>query len=166
MPTDHGNRVEFLELLRSYDSTILTTRGADGHFHARPMAMQREHLSSNEIWFATVADSQKVKDLQSDPHCCLAFCASQHAPTYLSVSGDAEVVRDHEMIEHFWEPSWRAWFPKGPDEADIVLIRFRPEHAEYVHPETGRLRVLFTMVRNIFTGTRVEPAPKKQLDLQ
>ncbi len=161
-----GDDQELERLLAGYDTALLTTRGPDGHFHTRPMAMQKHRASSRELWFVTSLESTKVHDLESDAQCAIALYSGQHSATYVSISGSAEIVRDRQMIHRLWEPGWRAWFPQGADEPDIALIHFRAEHAEYVHPVTGRLQVLFTMVRNIVTRNRAEPAAKKELDWQ
>jgi len=160
-----GDRREFEALLKDYDTALLTTRGEDGHFHTRPMAVAKKHKSGSVLWFATWADTRKVQDLEVDPHCSLAFHASEGSATYLSVSGMAEIIRDQRTIHDLWEPGWKPWFPKGPGEQDIVLLRFIPEHAEYVHPAGGKLKVLFSTARALVTKQRPEVAPKKELDL-
>ena len=65
--------------------------------------------------------------------------STENSATYLSVSGTVEIVRDRKVIHDLWEADWKPWFPKGPDEGDIALLRFVPEHAEYVHPAGGKL---------------------------
>ncbi len=163
--TVNGDRGEFEALLKDHDVALLTTRGTDGHFHTRPMAMSKKRRSGSEIFFATWVDTQKVHDLEVDPHCSLAFHATENSSTYLSVSGTVEIVRDRQTIHELWEPNWKPWFPKGPDEGDIALLRFIPEHAEYVHPKGGKLQVLFSTAKALVTKQRPEPAPKKELDL-
>ncbi|NVI99928.1 pyridoxamine 5'-phosphate oxidase family protein [Myxococcus sp. AM009] len=160
-----GDRREFEELLKGHDTALLTTRGADGHFHTRPMAVAKKHKSGTVLWFATWTDTQKVQDLESDPHCSLAFHATEDSATYLSVSGVVEIVRDRRAIHDLWEPGWKPWFPQGPDEGDIALLRFTPEHAEYVHPAGGKLKVLFSTAKALVTKQRPDIAPKKELDL-
>jgi general stress protein 26 len=160
-----GDRAEFERLLRSYGTALLVTRGSDGHYHARPMAMQRHHVSGDELWFATPLNSQKVHDLEVDNLCCVSLSGGSHDASYVSMSGVGDVVRERDIIRRLWEPGWKAWFPQGADEPDLALIRFRPQHVEYVHPHSGKLQVLFTMVNNIISGTHSEPAPKKQLEL-
>jgi general stress protein 26 len=161
-----GDRREFESLLKDYDVALLTTRGTDGHFHTRPMALSKKRKSGSEIWFATWVDTQKVQDLETDPHCSLAFHSTENSATYLSVSGTVEIVRDRKAIHDLWEADWKPWFPKGPDEGDIALLRFIPEHAEYVHPAGGKLKVLFSTAKALVTKQRPEPAQKKELDLQ
>ncbi|MBZ4419732.1 pyridoxamine 5'-phosphate oxidase family protein [Myxococcus sp. RHSTA-1-4] len=160
-----GDRQEFESLLKGYDVALLTTRGADGHFHTRPMALSKKRRTGSEIWFATWADTQKVQDLETDPHCSLAFHASENSSTYLSVSGVVEIVRDRRVIHDLWEANWKPWFPKGPDEGDIALLRFIPEHAEYVHPAGGKLKVLFSTAKALVTKQRPDAGQKKELDL-
>lgn len=48
---------------------------------------------------------------------------------------------------------------------DSQKLRVRPEPVEYVHPTTGKLKVLLTVIRRMITHERVEPAQKHQLDV-
>lgn len=155
---------ELQQLLQQFDTGLLTTRGGDGHFHTRPMALQARSVDEG-LWFATQDGTAKVADLATDPHCGVAFYKGGHDATYVSVSGVAELVRDRATIHRMWSASWKPWFPDGPDQRDLVLIRVRPEHAEFVHPHTGRLQVLFTMAKRLVTHSREEPAPKVEIDL-
>lgn len=162
--TEHGTADELGKLLSEHDTALLTTQGADGHFHSRPMALQKQSLSIAEIWFATWDDTEKVHDLEHDAHCCVSLLASERASTYVSLSGRGQIMRDTAKIRELWSPAWKAWFPDGPNSGRIALIRFVPEHAEYVHPKTGRLAVVSSMLKNLM-GQRSEPAPKKELEL-
>ncbi|MBI5547010.1 MAG: pyridoxamine 5'-phosphate oxidase family protein [Deltaproteobacteria bacterium] len=155
---------ELQQLLQQFDTALLTTRGGDGHFHTRPMALQARSVEDG-LWFATSERTAKVADLENDAHCGVALYQGGHTPTYVSVSGTGELVHDRETIRRMWSPSWKAWFPDGPEQSDLVLIRLHPEHAEFVHPRTGKLQVLFTMARRLVTHGRQEPAPKVELDL-
>ncbi len=159
-----GDRKELAELLDAYDTAVLVTRGADGHLHARPMAVARAS-EAEELWFATDRDSPKCRDIEGEPQVVVSFHRGGHDPTYVSVSGSAELVKDGAMIRELWSPSWQAWFPDGPEQESLVLIRVRPEHAEWVHPAGGRMKVWSTMVKRAVTGSREEPAPKKELEL-
>ncbi|WP_373049503.1 pyridoxamine 5'-phosphate oxidase family protein [Vulgatibacter sp.] len=160
-----GDRRELAELLHDYETALFTTRDRNGRFHTRPMAVQRRPFE-DYLWFATWRDSAKVDELESDPHCGVAFHAGGRSATYVSISGRAEVVQDRQKIHELWEPSWKGWFPDGPDSKDLVLIKVEPEHAEYVHPKTGRLGVLFAAVtRAVSDNERPPVAEKRELDL-
>jgi general stress protein 26 len=155
---------EYAALLGEFKAAILTTRGMDGHFRSRPMAVQQKQ-HRDAIWFATSASSEKCRDIENESQVSLAFHDGENDATYLSISGQAELVDDRQLIHQLWDPTWRAWFPDGPDQADLVLIKVVPEHVEWVHPKGGRLKVVTTMLKRAVTGSRQEPGEKKQLNL-
>ena len=78
---------------------------------------------------------------------------------------DGQLSELREMIEAMWRPTWRGWFPEGPGEPELVLVKVKPEHVEYVHPSGGTVKSLFTRVKNALTHSHDEPAPKKELEL-
>ncbi len=157
-----GEMNELRRLLDDMEICILTTVGSDGRFHARPMQLQR-HDDDGVLWFATSLDTQKCADLRANPQCGVAFLKGH---TYLSLSGRAELVQDRELIRKLWDVGWRAWFPEGPDEPDLVLLKVIPEHAEWVSPgAAGTAKWLFTSVKNALTRSHDEPGEKKELDL-
>jgi len=138
---------DYVTLLAAYRTAILTTRGADGHLHARPMAM-RQRVRGEEIWFATTAGSKKCKDLEHEPQCALAFAGDGETAT-ISISGTGEVIRDRRLMRELWDASWARWFPAGPEAPDAALIRVIPEHVERHGPGPGALEILYTADRKL-----------------
>lgn len=126
-------------LLGAYRVALLTTRGADGHLRCRPMAM-RQRVRGEEIWFATSASSKKCRDLEEDPRCALVLFDAKDGTT-LSISGRGEVLRDRNLALALWDPSWTRWFPGGPAQRALALLRVIPEHVER-HGPTGEVEVL------------------------
>ncbi len=163
--TTTGDRAEYERLLAGYKTAILTTRGRDGHYHSRPMALQEERGAGAEVWFATSRASAKADEIATDAQVSLAFHSGERDAAYLSISGRAELVQDRLLIHQKWSPSWKAWFPDGPDQEDLALLRVEVEHAEWVKPAGGKAKVLFTMARNALGGRRDEPGEKRELDL-
>lgn len=164
--TQTGDRAEYERLLSGFKTAILTTRGPDGHFHSRPMAVQEEREAGADLWFATSRDSDKAHQIEGEAQVSLAFHSSERDAAYLSISGRAALVQDRLLIHRMWSPSWKAWFPDGPDQEDLALLRVEVEHAEWVKPEGGKAKVLFTMARNALGGHRDEPGEKRELDLR
>jgi general stress protein 26 len=136
---------DYASLLGTYRTAVLTTRGEDGHLHSRPMAM-RQQVRGEEIWFATTIDSKKCRDLAHDPQCALTFTGEEGQPT-ISVSGTGEVLRDRRLVRELWDVSWARWFPGGPEQKELALVRVIPEHVERHGPGPGHLEVLFTSPR-------------------
>ena len=126
-------------LLAAYRVALLITRGADGHLRCRPMAM-RQRVRGEEIWFATPVASKKCRDVEEDPRCALALFDAKDGTT-LSISGRGEVIRDRNLALALWDPSWTRWFPGGPGQRGLALLRVIPEHVER-HGPTGDVEVL------------------------
>ncbi len=126
-------------LLGAYRIALLTTRGAEGHLRCRPMAM-RQKVRGEEIWFATALASTKCKDLEADPRCALALFDAKDGTT-LSISGRGEILRDRNLALALWDPSWTRWFPGGPAQRGLALLRVIPELVER-HGPTGDVEVL------------------------
>ncbi len=160
-----GDRRELDELLAGYDTALLITRDEEGRLHSRPMALQQRRAEGDELWLATSVDTSKVHELEVDPQCGLAFHGGARDMSYVSMSGQGELVRDRALIRQMWSPSWKPWFPQGPDTPDVALIRFIPEHVEYVHPKGGRLKVLAERVRSMVSEKTPGMPPKRELEL-
>ncbi len=136
---------DYATLLAAYRTALLTTRGEDGHLRSRPMAM-RQQVRGEEIWFVTSLRSTKCRDLAADPRCALAFFDAEDGTT-LSVSGTGEVLSDRKLALALWDPSWSRWFPGGPAERGVALVRVIPERVERHDGRTGKVEVLYAARR-------------------
>lgn len=118
---------KLVEALRSLDTLMVATRAANGSMHARPMAVA-EVDDDGALWFVTEKESGKTDEATIDRH---ALVTGQRKALYVSVSGELDVIADHERIRQLWKESWNVWFPDGPDDAGLVLLRLRPSVGEY-----------------------------------
>ena len=66
---------------------------------------------------------------------------------WLSVAGRATLVDDRSMVREMWNPVVGAWFPEGPDDPDVLLLRVDAESAEYWKEPGGRLASLLSFVK-------------------
>ncbi len=69
-PTDR--REHLYDLLKDFDTAMLVTRSADGHMHARPMAVA-EMRPDADAYFVTGIDSPKVAEIKANPDVTLTF---------------------------------------------------------------------------------------------
>ncbi len=145
---------DYAALLSAYRTALLTTRGADGHLHCRPMAM-RQQVRGEEIWFATATRSKKCRELEADPRCALAFFDAADGTT-VSISGHGEVIGDRKLADALWDPSWSRWFPAGPARG-VALVRVIPERVERHDGRTGKQTVLFSASRRGPAARRLKP---------
>jgi general stress protein 26 len=115
------------DLITGFDNAMLVTRGADGHLHARPMAVAELHADA-DVYFVTGIDSAKVAEIYADADVLLTF---QDEQQYAAVYGRVNVVRDRALIERLWREEWKVWFPRGASDPAIALLRFDAERGEF-----------------------------------
>ena len=71
---------------------------------------------------------------------------------YVSVSGRASVVEDDARKKRMWSKFAQAWFPGGPEDPDLALIRVQIEEAEYWNVRESKVTQLFKIARATVTG--------------
>ena len=118
-----GNLIERVEF------AMLTTEDRSGRLHSRPMATA-EIDGNGCIWFLTSDDSPKVQEIGERPRVNVSY-SSPTDDCYVSISGRAEVIRDVSRTHDLWSPIDQEWFPKGPNDPHLILIRVRIESAAY-----------------------------------
>ena len=90
------------ELEKLYDQiddieiAMMTTRRADGHLQSRAMANQKRAAGA-DVWFVTLEDTEKLRDLAADPHVNLSYYKDR-TREWVSVSGIASITRDRQKI--------------------------------------------------------------------
>jgi general stress protein 26 len=150
-------------LLKGMPIGMLTTQSAEGHSHSRPMLLHGVD-DSGWLWFVTDRHSRKACELGQNPHATIAF-QSHKGNRYVSVQGTAVVVRDDVKLREVWNPTLRAWFPRGRRDPEIVLIAVRVSNAEFwLVPRTRASRVI-RMLNAVLTGRRQEAGKHGILDL-
>lgn len=156
---DVDTKAKLVEVLRTFDDLMVATLADDGTIHARPMAVA-EVDEAGEVWFATVDGSPKVDEASADGR---AVVTGQSKGAYVSVSGHLDVIHDRERVHALWKETWRAWFPEGKEDPDLVLMRLRPEIGEYWDQRGSRgVRFLFEAARAVVQGERARPGGPRQ----
>ena len=129
-PTTRTEQIEKLRaLVKDIDFCMLTTADQDGTLRSRPMSTQQAEFDG-DLWFFTAANTAKVEEVQRDHHVNVSY-SDPEKNCYVSVSGTAQVMRDQAKINELWSPVLRAWFPKGPDDPNLALLKVTVNQAEY-----------------------------------
>ncbi len=159
-----GTIDELKRLLQGFDTAMLTTLTPEGHFRARPMAVQEpcEEIHC-DLWFVTSLDSAKSDEIAHE-HEVGVSCYRHADGAYLSISAIARLHRDPEQIAQLFRPTWKIWFPDGSSDPTIALIEMQVERAEYWNPEGGSARLVYRMLKSLEEGqsaSRNLPSSKK-----
>jgi len=151
------------ELVKEIDFCMLTTVDEKGDLHSRPMSSNGDIDDNGDIWFFTNASSHKVSEIQKLPKVNVSFAdpANQH---YISISGNAQLVRDQNKIEELWRPEFKMWFPEGKDDPDIALLRVSLEKAEYWDSPSSTVGFMLNFVSSLVTGKEADHGENKKLE--
>jgi general stress protein 26 len=95
--------------------------------------------------------SEKVHELQIDPHATLTF---QSDPVkHVCLSGQVSISADKSQIRSLWNIFLDTWFENGPEASSVALLQFKPSYAEYWdHSGTKALRYAFECAKSRVTG--------------
>jgi general stress protein 26 len=135
----------------------VTTIAADDRLRSRPMLLERADGmgSAATLTFLTHRSSQKAEEVERDARVNVAF-VSDKGDRYVSVSGRAALVHDPARMKALWNPTYRAWFPGGPDDPDSAILTVVIDRVEYWDVPSSRLVRLWGVVRALATGQVAE----------
>ena len=149
------------EHIDDIEIAMMTTRRSDGHLVSRAMATQRR-ASGADLWFVTLEDSPKLREIAHDPHVNLAFYKDR-TREWISVAGIARLTRDRGKIRELYAPDWKMWFPEGEDprhgtadDPRMVLIGIDIHSALFLEVNKPQAAVLFEMAKGWVTGEQPE----------
>lgn len=124
-------------MMAGIDFCMMTTQGARGSLHTRPMSNNGEVDFDGDVYFFSRKASSKVHELERDTHVSLSFVGgTKKAPVWIAVEGKADMIEDVEEKKSRWVDSLDAWFEKGPEDPNVVLIRVHARRASYWSYET------------------------------
>lgn len=140
---------------------MFTATAPDGTLTSRPMAMQEVEFDG-DLWFFAERGSRKTAHIAANPRVNVA-CGS--ASDWVSVSGTASVVDDPARKRELWNGGVEAWFPDGPDDPAVILLRVEAEGAEYWDSPGGRIATLVSFVKARVTGERYSGGENATVDM-
>jgi general stress protein 26 len=126
-PRDDRGESRVWDVIEGASTCMLVTEFAGG-LRARPL-QPRPDRDAGLIWFVTDVRGAKDDEIATDAHVCLVFIDAA-AKAYLSLSGQAAVKRDPARAAEIWRDTDNVWWPDGPDDRHVRVIRFAPALAE------------------------------------
>ena len=145
------------EQIDDIEIAMMTTRRPDGHLESRAMATQKRAAGA-DLWFVTMEDTAKLRDIGGDPHVNLAYYKDR-TREWVSVSGIATPTRDRAKIHELYAPDWKMWFGEEGDsrhgtrdDPRMVLIGVNVHAAVFLEMDKPQPVVLFELVKGFVTG--------------
>ena len=149
------------ELIKDVKMAMLVTIDEDGRPRSRPMQTQDVEFDGT-VWFFTDVNSEKVAEITANPRVNVAYASGNE--TYVSLTGNAEIVQDTAKTHELWNPLLRAWF-ESADDPRIRLVSVDAESAEYWDTPGGKLASLISLVKSAVTGTRDDSSENRTVKM-
>jgi general stress protein 26 len=150
------------DLIKDVKVAMLTTIDW-GILRSRPMQTQ-EFDFDGDLWFFTSSETHKTEEIEKDRRVNVSYAAPE-TNTYVSVTGTAAIVADRAKIEELWNPIYKAWFPDGLEDPNLVLLKVAVEQAEYWDSPSSTLVQVAGFVKAMVTGERADGGENRKINL-
>ena len=132
-------------------------------FETRPMSTAEVDEQGN-FWFMSGSDSNKNYEIGADNTVQLIYAKTADLH-FLSVAGEATIIRDREKTEDLWNIFAKAWFQEGKDDPNLTLIRVKPTHAYYWDTMHGKAVSLLKIAASVVTGKTMDDGVEGTLNI-
>ena len=117
-------------LINRIDICVLASRAEDGELHARPMSNNGEADWDGQSWFLAPSDGRLVAELRANPEAVTTYRA-ETGYTFVTISGRTTLETDPSLKRRLWLDELERWFPNGPEDPNVTLIRLDAEAAQW-----------------------------------
>jgi general stress protein 26 len=121
--------------LKKIDFCMMSTKGSQGEISNRPMSNNGDVEYDGDSWFFSYEDTRKIVDIGRDSGVTLSFTEPPSLlgkpGIFISIEGNAELIRDKALFEQHWTKDLDRWFPEGIETQGIVLIKVHASRIEY-----------------------------------
>lgn len=140
------------DLVGTLRYAMLTTCGAQGELVSRPLQTLSCDADST-LWFFTSAASGKVQELERDPRVNLTY-ADPAQKIFVSIAGEGQVLHDEVRARALWRLEQTIFFPHGPTDPDLRILKVRPHAARYWDGNASMLETAIKFGRAVLEGER------------
>lgn len=137
------------DIIENVGVCMLTTRFTGG-LRARPLEA-RPDRSAGLIFFVTDIQSVKEHEIETIPDVGVVFIDPSDK-AYLSITGRASAIRDAQKTKAVWRKTDEVWWPGGPGDPHVCLLRIDPSAAELWDGPSSSVVTAFEFAKARLTG--------------
>jgi general stress protein 26 len=135
-----------------------------GGLRGRPLEA-RPDRDSGLIWFLIDVRGLKDDEVEVDPNVCLTFVYPEEK-VYLSITGKAFAGRDREQAKRLWNHKQQVWWPGGPEDPNLLVMKVEPERAEIWDGPASSAVADFEFAKAKLTGTKPNLGENRKVTLE
>jgi len=116
-----------LAAIKAAPVSIVITNGLDGYPAARPMgtlAVEEDFT----VYYATGASMEKCAQIEANRQSAVYWPnLGEGGFGWVMLKGDAELTKDPQVLNRFWQDEFTRYFPGGREDPEYVIIRIAPK---------------------------------------
>ena len=147
---DQAAKEKLAGLIKGAKIAMMTTRHANGAMHSRPMGTIEAEFDGH-LWFFTDREAEMAADLEKIPDVNVSY-SDESKNNYVSVTGQVEVLHDPGKVKELWSEGLRTWFPKGPTDPRIAILKVDVQQAHYWDAPSSSMLYTYGYVKALATG--------------
>ncbi len=140
---------------------LITTVSQDGQLVSRPMAV-KEREFDGDLWFFTEDPSHKTVEVRTNPQVNVALETNKG---WVSIAGEASVVKDAAKIDELWDTGAEAWFTDGRSDPKVALLKVTAHTAEFWTQDAPTPVLLFRYAKAAIGGGQPDVGTATTVDL-
>lgn len=158
------NVEKLIEMVKDVRVCMLITNEKNAeNLSGRPMSISKIE-DDGSMWFFTKESSYKVDEIEDSRKVSIAI-TNESSNNYLMIHGSATLVNDKSKMAELWSPVLKAWFTRGLDDPDMILIKVAPSEVNYWDSSSSKMVILFNMLKAIVTGKEYEEGEHGKISL-
>lgn len=155
---------KFIEMVKDARVCMMITSEKYGeNISGRPMGINKID-EDGKMWFFTKKSSHKVDEIKQSKKTSIAI-ANNDSNNYLMIHGISSLSEDKAKMKELWNPLTKAWFSDGLEDVDTILIKVVPKEVNYWDSSSGKMVVLFNMLKAIVTGEEYKEGEYEKINL-
>jgi general stress protein 26 len=161
--SEHYNIDRVWNVIEKVGVCMLTTQFAGG-LRARPIET-RPDRDADLIFFVTDVHSAKEDEIEAAPDVGLVIFDPKDK-AYLSITGRARVMRDAAKMKAVWRKTDELWWPGGPTDPNVCLMRIEPLTAELWDGPASTAVAAFEFAKARLTGEKPNLGEKRKVTVK
>jgi general stress protein 26 len=149
--TDKAGIARVWDIIETVGVCMLTTQSRRG-LRARPLEA-RPDREAGLIFFVTDVRGSKDDEIETAHDVGLVFIDPKDK-AYLSVTARAEVRRDSATAAAIWKKTDDVWWPGGPTDPNVRVLRLEPSLAELWDGPSSMAAAAFEFAKARLTGRK------------
>jgi general stress protein 26 len=163
MPKDNSEMDRVWDVMQKSGICMMVTSFGGG-LRARPLEA-RPDRDAQVIWFLTDVRGLKDDEVDADPNVCLTFVYPEEK-VYLSITGAASWARDPKRAKRLWNAEQQVWWPGGPDDPNLLVMKIEPHRAEMWDGPASSALAAFEFAKARLIGSKPNLGENRKVTLE